>query len=231
MKLSFLGGWTIPMLVGGAGVVAGLWFRGEFFRQRAILAGLARDSVEAAMDTTRRTTSGELAVTLRRAIQAEIKAGQLANELKMRPVVRSTMTATVKELDTVWMTPQGGTGDTVLLNDSLYSAPYHVRFLGWVPPRPLPARITFGIRLDTATLSVATLCGPPRDGIAPATLALTGPSWLSFTVDSSQITPLACNPKIVRQMHGTGYYVVRVAAATGLGLGLYRLARALLEKP
>jgi hypothetical protein len=211
MKVS---GW---ILVGIAILCFGLWVRGNVFRGKAIEGALRGDSLEAAGDSTRRTFLRDHALQERRIVQHKLERDSLDKRLKRTTGLLADVKAQVRPLDTVLV------GQVVEDSNNIRTArfqadrpPYHVDLTAVLPPPPQSGSLEGTIRLDPAVFSLRTQCGQAANGIRPATLLFSGPDWLQFTVVRAQQDPLYCNASILKNKHGSGYYVIRGAAATGV---------------
>jgi hypothetical protein len=183
---------------------------------------VARDSAEAAADTTRRTLLGDLTLAQRRLIQVSLQRDSLNHALRSRPVFHATTTATLPTVDTVLVAVP--TRDSAQFTYD--SMPYHAEVS--VVLRPDTALARFRFRTDPMTWQVRADCGPAVRGIRPATLAYVTPSYLTVTIDSAHIVPLACHgDRTYAERHGWPYFVVRGAVAGSVVFAAVTMAQAL----
>lgn len=190
---------------------------GTIWKRRAIERAFRADSIEAAADTSRAFLIGELHGAERRALQLESLSDSLSRVLRRTAVTRGVVRVTPRAVDTVFATPV--TGDSIRrAQGTFYSEPYHVALDVALPPPPRDGRVTLAIRSDTARLGIVTQCGPPRNGIRPATIAITTPRWLPAVIESAEATQVVCNDKALdRIRHTAGYHMLRGGAlAAGL---------------
>jgi hypothetical protein len=201
-------GWAIVALLAVSG---GLWLRGEVWQGRAVANALALDSTQAMADYTRRVYQGDHVRQERRIVQAKLSRDSVDKQLKRTTTLLARLTAQVKPIDTVLVSQVTEDNNVRQARFQTHTPPYTIEATAVLPPPPQQADLNLRIRLDPARLVMRSQCGQPVRGIRPATLMITGPQWLTFTVDSAQQEPLFCNSQIAKQMHGGGYYAVRGA--------------------
>lgn len=191
-------------------------YRGVAFRN-----ALARDSVEAAADTTRRTLLGENTLYQRRIIQVSLERDALDKALKARSVARASTTLRLPVVDTVLVAVSRADTATFTYD----SIPYHATVtVAWADT----ATARFRFRADSIWVRQRTTCGAPVRGIRPATLTYLTPSWVTLTVDSAVQSPLFCNPTPpVAGGHGWPYFVVRGVAVGSTLYTVFKAAQAL----
>ena len=184
-----------------AGAVALQTWRLDRAEARAQGAALARDSAEAAADSTRavsarvQTTLGaEFAAVQRRAVQQRQRADSLDRALGLERRARVLVELRADSLLTV--ATEAVTADSA---DSVRRARFEVREAPYtataevaLPRPPASGNLSLRVGLDPAPLEVRIGCGPARDGIRPATVTAVGPRWLSLHLTSIEQDPTVC---------------------------------------
>lgn len=203
------------------GLLAGQWAMIRHYRTQALDAALARDSAEAAADTTRRILLGSLTLAQRRVIQVSLERDSLDRALKVRSVAHAATTLRLPVVDTVLVAVPRADTATFTYD----SVPYHAAVtVAWTDT----ATAHFRFRADSIWVRQRTVCGAPVRGIRPATVAYLTPSWVTLTVDSAQQSPLFCQPDLsVARHHDWPYFVVRGVAAGSLLYTAYQAVSAL----
>ena len=173
-------------------------------RWRAQLRDLAlhADSLEAAADRTTQLAlkaSRDRSVWRRRAIQTELQRDALDRELNQSSVARADLALTVDRLTAQLASAgsvQSDAGDSVRrAHFDLRRAPYTVSADAQLPRAPAPGRLDLAIALDTARLSARVGCGPRGPGgVAPASLTVQGPPWLTVGIDTIRTATDVCSP-------------------------------------
>ena len=169
---------------------------------RAAAASLARDSVEAARDTSRAlhiegVLGDSLLAVQRRAVQAAQRADKLDAALKMERVARERVEATVVALkasvrsETVFVAK----GDSVRsARFDLRQAPYTVHAEVSLPEPPARGRMDAGVELDTLLLDVRVGCGAAgKEGVRPASVTVVGPAWAQVRLSQVEESPGVCS--------------------------------------
>ncbi len=201
----------------GLGLVTALYVRGETWRRRAVESALRADSIEAVLDTSRTYLSGELALSERRAVQLRILNDSLSKALKRSASSRAVIRITPRVVDTVLLVEAAR--DTTPATLTTYSEPYTIGLSLTPAPRDT-TRVRIAIRSDAARLVVTNQCGEPRNGVRPATIAITTPRWLPAVIDTAQTQQVVCNDRILERLkHGWTYHAARAAGVTLLVLG------------
>lgn len=184
-----------------AGAVALQTRRLDRAEARAQLAAVARDSAEAASDSTRAvsarvqaTLGAELAAVQRRAIQQRQRADSLDRALGLERRARVLVELRADSLLAVATAVV--TADSA---DSVRRARFEVREVPYtatadvvLPRPPTKGRLSLRVGLDPAPLELRIGCGAPREGIRPATVTAVGPPWLSLALTSVEQDPAVC---------------------------------------
>jgi hypothetical protein len=168
---------------------------------RAQQAALARDSAEAAADSTRaaavrvQTVLGaELAAVQRRAVQQRERADSINRALGLERQARVQVELRVDSLLAV--ATAAVTADSA---DSVRRARFEVREAPYsatadvvLPRPPGVGQLSLRVGLDPAPIELRIGCGASRDGVRPATVTAVGPRWLSLELASVEQDPAAC---------------------------------------
>ncbi len=168
---------------------------------RAQLASLARDSAEAAADSTRaasaRVTSvlgTQLAAVQRRVVQQRQRADSLDQELGLER--RARMQVALRADSLLAVATAAVTADSA---DSVRRARFEVREPPYtataevsLPRSPATGRLSLRVGLDPAPLELRIGCGPVREGIRQATVTAVGPRWLSLDLAAVEQDPAVC---------------------------------------
>jgi len=168
---------------------------------RARQAALARDSAEAAADSTRAASArvqavlgAELAAVQRRAVQQRQRADSLDRALGLERRGRFLVELRADSLRA--MATAAVTADSA---DSVRRARFEVREPPYtatadvaLPRPPASGQLSLRVGLDPAPLEVRIGCGRPREGIRPATVTAVGPRWLSLELVSVEQDPTVC---------------------------------------
>lgn len=184
-----------------AGAVALQTWRLGRAEHRAQQAALARDSAEAAADSTRAASArmeavlgAELAGVQRRAIQQRQRADSLDRALGLERRARVAVELRADSLQAV-----STAAVTVDSADSVRRARFEVRESPYtatadvaLPRPPASGKLSLRVGLDPAPLELRIGCGAPRDGIRPATATAVGPRWLSLELASVEQDPAVC---------------------------------------
>lgn len=218
-------GWLIPVVLLLAGTYLGLWGLAQHYKRQAVAGAFRADSLIAINDTTHRLTLGALDGAMRRAVQVKRERDSLDRKLKLTTVALATARLAIRGVDTLTL----GTTDTVAAGAAAHfemdQTPFHVKTDVVIPPPPDTARMRLRIRLDTAALAVRTLCATKRvRGVYPASILFVTPPWLAVTLDTAQVTPLACNMGILEGgKHRLGYFALRGGVLAGAAFTVLRL--------
>jgi hypothetical protein len=162
------------------------------------------DSVAAALDTTRAVNARAQAVlgdSLRgvelRAVQlVSLKVDALDAALRRVSAARFNSTSTIRSIDSVIRTAPVTVSPRDVRQASFVvdSAPFHVRAAVSLPAPPASGKIGISVRVDTARLSYRVQCGKAgASGIRPASVEISGPTWLSTTISGAQTAQNVCN--------------------------------------
>ncbi len=168
---------------------------------RAQVAVLARDSAEAAADSTRSASAkvqavlgAELAAVQRRTIQQRQRADSLDQALGLERRARVRVELRADSLQAV--ATAAVTADPA---DSVRRARFEVREPPYtatadvaLPRPPATGQLSLRVGLDPAPLELRIGCGPARGGIRPATVIAVGPRWLSLELTSVEQDPAVC---------------------------------------
>lgn len=194
-------------------------------REAQIDAELARDSAEAAADTTRRVLTeslqGQARYYQRRVVQVrEMTADSVEEALDTDPRFRGDVTARVDELavsSTAHKTRQQGRIRAA--NFSGYEEPYRFRADVKLPP-PDGAKPTMRLRvkLDPIPLRVRVGCEKAEGPVRPAQATVRGPEWATLRLDSLRQSAEVCNRPAVNPPPVWPVYVGGTlgGAATGI---------------
>lgn len=175
---------------------------------------MARDSVEAANDTTRKFLLGELVGWQRRAVQTELERDELDRRLKIESAFRSKVELAIKRLDAKIPADTVMIGETgaIVVPFAYREKPYTLDGTMNVSADTQRAVLDIHITLDTAKLEVRVGCS--NHPVSQATVNVSTPSWLTTRLDSVVSETRVCNPpKDAR--HGW-----LKPAAVGVGLGV-----------
>jgi hypothetical protein len=160
---------------------------------RTQAAGLVRDSAEAVHDTTRVIvvdTSGvdSAKVWQRRAVQEAQRADALDRALSEERVARAEVAIATPTVDTAVALPASGT------TEMIRQGPYTIEV-----DHPILTAADSGsvvglrVALDTLRLGVRLGCGAAaRDGVRPASVSVSGPSWARVRLDRVEQDPAVC---------------------------------------
>lgn len=168
---------------------------------RAQHAALARDSAEAAADSTRGASArvhavlgAELAAVQRRAVQQRQRADSLDRALGLERRARVLVELRADSLHAV--ATAAVTADSA---DSVRRARFEVREPPYtatadvaLPRPPATGRLSLRVGLDPAPLELRIGCGTARGGIRPATVTAVGPRWLAFKLAAVEQDPAVC---------------------------------------
>jgi hypothetical protein len=188
-----------------AGAVALQTWRLDRAEARAQLAALARDSAEAAADSTRAASvrvqtvlGAELAAVQRRAIQQRQRADSLDRAVGLERRARVLVELRADSLHAV--ATAAVAADSA---DSVRRARFDVRKPPYtatadvaIPRPPASGWLSLRVGLDPAPLELRIGCGPPREGIRPATVTAVGPRWLSLELASVEQDPAVCQAPV-----------------------------------
>ena len=172
---------------------------------RAQVAALARDSAEAAADSTRAVSaraqavlSAELTAVQRRAVQQGQRADSLDRALGLER--RARLLVEVRAESLLAVATAAVTADSA---DSVRRARFEVREPPYtatadvaLPRPPATGRLSLRVGLDPAPLELRIGCGAPRDGVRPATITAVGPRWLSLKLASVEQDPAVCQAPV-----------------------------------
>jgi hypothetical protein len=183
------------------------------------------DSIAAALDVSRTVNAqaqkvlGDARGVELRAIQlVSLKVDALDKAVGRISVAKANATTTVRPITNVTSTAPVTTDtakDERKATFVIDSTPYHAK-ADVALPRIGAGRIGLSIRTDTAHVGVRYQCGKaPPGGVRPASVLLSGPPWLPFTIDSAEVDQNGCNP----QVPGTSLWTKALWGGGGLGLG------------
>lgn len=171
-------------------------------------AELARDSLEAAADTTRlelhawRDAAGRVRdYYQRRAVQAEIQRDAVAEELAQESRARAELELTVATRDTAGLPSPGPvTVDTAGVREASITwrrEPFTVDVRARVPPPPDSARWDISAALDALHMDLRVACGEAPAGreVRPANVTVGAPAWATVRLDSVRTAAHVCNPE------------------------------------
>ncbi|MGE3795689.1 MAG: hypothetical protein AB7I38_17435 [Dehalococcoidia bacterium] len=168
---------------------------------RAQVEALARDSAEAAADSTRASSArvqavlgAELAAVQRRAAQQQQRADSLDRALGLERrarVVVELRADSLQALATAAVTADSA--DSVRrARFEVREAPYTATAAVALPRPPAAGSLSLRVGLDPAPLELRIGCGPAREGIRPATVTAVGPRWLSLKLATIEQDPAVC---------------------------------------
>lgn len=194
-------GLVVLALVLLAGAIALQTWRLGRAEARAQVAALARDSAEAAADSTRAASArvqallgAELVAVQRRAVQQRQRADSLDRALELERRARVLVELRADSL--VAVATAAVTADSA---DSVRRARFEVREPPYtatadvaLPRPPATGHLSLRVGLDPAPLEIRIGCGTPREGIRPATVTAVGPRWLSLELASIEQDPVVC---------------------------------------
>jgi hypothetical protein len=180
----------------------GAWGATNLVRMRhlqheLVASSYVRDSLEVAADSTRRVTVAGLdtaiALWQRRAYQSEQHADKLDKQLKQETVARTNLALTV---DSLRLVMDGTVTDVAGIRRAdfhSYKTPFTVDVGVELPAPPARGIARVSVVVDTANVGVRLACGKPVDGIRPANVTVTTPTWLNVRVDSASQDRRLCN--------------------------------------
>ena len=185
--------WIAGIALAGA---AASYLYARHQRGECALIALQSDSVAAAQDTTRSYLLGMLHLWERRAIQTRLERDELDKLLKGTSAVRAGLELQIRELQAqVHSQPMvQEPNDVRFAHFAIRQMPFTVAADITLPPPPRIAGMDLSVRLDPAHLAARITCGQESHGVAPASLDLTAPSWLTVTLDSLAFEPRVCSP-------------------------------------
>lgn len=218
-----LGGFVVILLIAGA--VLGWRLDRALGRERR--AGLAADSLAAALDTSRRVAlsrqdsirilGDSMTAVGRRVFQVTQRSDALDRAQGLDRVAIANLEAAVRALSvripssTPVTTNAAGDRSATFAIDS---TPYHGSAAVTLPAAG-PGSIDLQIRIDTARVGVRLGCGSKSDaGIRSASATLTGPTWLSLALGRVEQSPEVCNPTATRPN-----WFRRILSKCGVGPG------------
>lgn len=184
------------------------------------------DSIAAALDTTRAVNTraaqvlgdANRGVELRAIQLVSLKVDALDKAVGRISVAKANATTTVRAITDVASTATVTTDTAKDERKATFvvdSTPYHAK-ADVALPRIGAGRIGLSIRTDTAHVSVRYQCGEAKaGGVRPASVLLSGPKWLPFSIDSAQVDQNGCNPA----SSGTPLWTRLLWGGGGLGLG------------
>jgi hypothetical protein len=222
-----------------AAIVALAWWlalseaRRTLSDQRSTEAALARDTIEAAADTTRalyhidvNALGDSLQVVQRRAVQAEQKADELDRALGQERVVRDRLLARVAGLsrivrsETVFVERPAG-GDGVRRAEfRVREAPYTVAAAVALPPPSGQGTMGVKVELDTLRLELRVGCGPANEfGVRAATTSVVAPAWAAVRLDRIEQLASVCARASPERLSGFATGLRRVIDRVGISAG------------
>jgi hypothetical protein len=170
--------------------------------RRVTAAALARDTLEAAADTTRTVhmdaapVGDSLRVVERRAIQAEQKAGALDRALRTERVVHDQLRATIATLERQLLSRTAvvdTTDETRRAAFDIRDAPYTITADVSLPRPPQPGTLHLRVALDTLGLALSVSCGEPNEfGVRAATARVIVPAWATVRLGRVEQAPSVC---------------------------------------
>jgi len=205
-------------------------------------AGLVRDSLAAAADTTRvlhlhLAALGEsLTVVQRRAVQTGQRADGLDRALGAERVARVRLTAQVVALARTVRSDSAGSdgssGERAAVFD-VRDAPYSVHAEVRLPPPPAVGTMAVLVQVDTLALELRISCGETdRGGVRPAMATVVGPAWAAVQLQRVEQAAEVCATSTRGRDAARGLAAVRrwMAERVGVsvGLGVTRDARGVL---
>lgn len=178
------------------------------------------DSLRAHNDTTKyllgkqiKGLSDALVVSQRLVVQTKQQRDAVDRELRIERRARAAITATVGKVDTVLVAP-------VVDDDSVRAArfqhdetPFHVTADVRLPRAPADGTMYLTLLMDPIRAGFRFGCLPPVNGVRPATVAITGPEWLKFSVDTASQSPEVCNTRASVPLSAKAKYAALGAAA------------------
>ena len=202
--------------------------------QRSQQEALARDSLEAAADSSRIVNAkaaafgDSVAVVERRAIQAAQRSDALDHALGLERAARLRLQARIDGLsarvrsDTVYVSAADGVRRAAF---EVRSPPYSVHADVELPAPPEPARMDVRVALDTIALDVRLACGPATGtGVRPASAVVVAPPWAAVRLGRVEQAPSVCGGSSGERAPGFRASVRRLVERVGVtvGFGLTR---------
>lgn len=185
-------------------ITAYLFLDNRHQRRVAFDNALARDSVEAANDTTR-TLNVHLADSLRavtlRSVQLQLERDELDKASHMTSTSRTNIGTHVETVHGTATAPAHvpEIAPHSLVTPDVRRATFNVRRVPFtmhadvaIPPIG-DASLSYDIGLDDAAINVRTTCGATVRGVRQASVLLTSPDWLHLDIASSEQSRDVCN--------------------------------------
>ncbi len=198
-RLGFLG---IVLL--GVALAVQTWRLGRA-EDRAQVAALARDSAEAAADSTRAASAhvqavlgAELAAVQRRATQQRQRADSIDRALGLERRARVRVQLRVDSLQAVATAAvKADSADRVRrARFEVREPPYTATADVALPPPPATGQFSLRVGLDPAPLELRIGCGTAQGGIRPATVTAVGPRWLALELAAVEQDPAVCQAPV-----------------------------------
>jgi hypothetical protein len=197
--------------------------------RRASAAALARDTLEAAADTTRTVhvdvapLGDSLRVVERRAIQAEQRADALDRALRTQSIVHSQLQARIATLERQLRSDSvafDSTDGTRRARFDLRDAPYTIRADVTLPRPPQPGAMNLHVALDTLGLALSVACGEPNEfGVRPAMARVAAPAWATVRLGRVEQAPSVCATSSRTRESGLAAALRRAAERFSVSVG------------
>lgn len=189
-------------------------------------AGLAADSLAAALDTSRRVMlstrdsikilGDSMTAVGRRSFQVGQRNDALDRAQGLDRVAIANLEAAVRALSIKVGSAAPVSTDSMNTRTATFvidSTPYHGTAAVSLPAEGAGS-IDLRLRIDTARLGVRLGCGESTNGIRSASATLTGPPWLGMALGRVEQAPEVCNPTPAKRN-----LLARLLSKCGVGAG------------
>jgi hypothetical protein len=208
-------------------VFAGQCARISYLKSDRDRIAVSEDSTIAANDSTHAAVVDSITTSFtRRVVQTELAKSALNKKLHTESKLRANAEVRIKRL-------------TLSLDSSLAQtdSSYKAEFVGTKPPfdtlyvgvEVIPARNAAKWSVEASFrpfhLNADLQCGKPLNGIHPATLNVTGPSWMTISLDTIKQSKSICNPgvRVVQSHSGRKYIIGAVVGGALVGSAVHFL--------
>lgn len=211
--------WVLVVLLGALGAQT---VRLRQAQAVALDEALARDSVEAVLDSTRELVGimGDSArVWQRRALQARQDADALDRQLGQARQALVALEATVRPLDTtlVGVAVAAPDSTTRVARFQARQEPFTVLAVATLPRPPAQPTLALGIGLDPVPLRVRVGCADGPGLVRPANVTVEGPPWATVDLLFASTDPAVCNGRLLAPKRPPGWSLPLAGAAGGAG--------------